>query len=101
MKIRRNGNKLLHDDISSPELVVAEFPSGKMELTTDAKRKFVIEHNFGVKMLDTYMAGRGNMHISYAAVLLENLEAVFREYNTALYAARREEDLEREKLRCE
>ena len=82
----RKGNHLLNADIIHPETSYATFNEGLAEQTKD-ELTLALQH--GDKMLHLYESFRDNLHISNVTSMIEEMEKLYHEWQTGVYAARR------------
>lgn len=86
MNHKLKGRSLIHGEINSPEITLAEFSK---ELTKDAIQRMVSSMNYGHKILMIYKQHRDNMHITNVVDMLKKIEEEFRKFEDEVYTARR------------
>jgi hypothetical protein len=86
LNVIRYGDKLLNEDVISPEFVYATLNE---KLTEQAKVEIFVTLRCGAQMLDLYRATRDNMHISNIADMLEKMETIHHYFDYEVYAVKR------------
>ena len=87
MNHKLKGYSLIHGDIISPEVAIAEFNNG---ISKSSIKEMVAAMNHGHEMLMVYKQHRDNMHIGNVVSMLEHMEKIYRQWDNEVFVIRRE-----------
>jgi len=87
MNHRLVGNKIIHGDIISPDLVIATFSN---QFCKEYQKQLVNSLNHGHEILMLYKQYRDNLHITNVLELLEKIEKEYLQWSSNEYQIRRD-----------
>lgn len=78
MLLNRKNNRIFLTELPELNKHIAKFTD---VLSKASKSNFVLEHNYGVEMLNIYQYYRDDMHIANITKMLQEMESKFNAYN--------------------
>jgi len=98
MELKRNQlGRITNADIRSSDTPIANFTDA---LLVSAQQEIILEHNTGLKMLDTFHRLCGNGNVWTVADMLKEMMEIYRDYESERFKIRRDLKQEEEATEC-